>query len=404
MADFPNASTLFQIARNEALAKNGRLSRDAFDRQGADANILAAAMAAVGDEVVGQLVDVAKGLYLDSAEGEQLDRLVFDRYGLIRKPASAALGSVQFTTATAAPAAFTIPNGTKLASSDGLQYATVGDSVFPLGSVGPIVVMVQSVLAGINQAAKAGTITSIVDQISGAPSTLAVVNTLATDGADDAESDDSLRARAQRFFSTARRGTMQALVAGALATPGVRTAQGFEVLDSYGRPARFVQLFISDAYTDKLAIFSTVPPAYEAQSAAIVQSVQNTLNEYRAAGMYVDVQVAQVVMQPILLQLQFQAGVDVNQTAYLARVAAVNYVNNLAPGAPIRVADLRQAVQRTPGILITGQEVASPPGDVVPKPLQVLRTSVQIVTALSQQAQTYITATLNPDSFNVNAS
>ena len=44
--DFPNFQTLFQIARNEALARNSSMTRDAIEREGSDANIMIAAAVA----------------------------------------------------------------------------------------------------------------------------------------------------------------------------------------------------------------------------------------------------------------------------------------------------------------------------------------------------------------------
>ena len=67
---------------------------------------------AVGDEVIGQLIDVIAGAFLDSARGEALDRLVFDRYGLLRKQAASSLGTVNFITTTPTASSFTIPEGT----------------------------------------------------------------------------------------------------------------------------------------------------------------------------------------------------------------------------------------------------------------------------------------------------
>ncbi len=207
MADFPTRNDLFQIAADQALVLNGSLSPDVVNRQGSDANILLAGASAIGEEVVGQVVDVESALYLDSASGSALDRLVFDRYGLLRKPAAPAVGTVQFSTATVNPAPFNIAPGTLLATAAGVQFIVTANALFPASTVGPITVNVQSTLAGFDQQASIGTITSIVSSITGAPDGLTVTNTLATAGAADAESDPSLRNRAQQFFVTARRGT-----------------------------------------------------------------------------------------------------------------------------------------------------------------------------------------------------
>lgn len=381
MADFPDYRLLFRIARDEALRLNARLTRSVIEREGTDANVLLAGAAAAAEEVLAQLQLVEAGLFLDSAEGAALDRLVFDRYGLTRKPAAAAQGFVQFSTTVVNPSAFVIPSGTLLQTADGVQYVTTAAATFPAGVTGPITVAVRSALAGVDQQAQIGSITSIVSQITGSPTDLVVTNEEATAGADDEETDESLRNRARLFFVTARRGTKSALEAAALGIPGVVTATAFEDLNTDGTPARRVQLVVADQFTIALATFSEdPPPAYETQAQALALTVQNGLSDVRAFGIQVDVIVAAVVLLPIILRLTYSAGADIPTTTTAARAAAVNYCNRLAPGQTFSPLDLVEALRPVQGLFISGQEVASPPGDVVPNPTQVLRTSLELVT------------------------
>jgi len=381
MADLPQFSQLFRIARDSALGNNSRLSRDVVERDGTDANILMAAAAAVGEEVVGQLQLVEASLFLDTATGAALDRLVFDRYGLTRKAAAAALGEVQFTTTVANPGAFTVPVGTILQTTEGVQYTVTVAVLFLASSTGPVAAIVRSLLAGIDQQAKIGTITSIVSAITGSPGDLVVTNALATAGAADEESDTSLRARARAFFTTARKGTKSALEQGALAVPGVESATAFEILDTEGAPARVVQLVVSDQFTQQLATFSESPsPTYQAQAAALAATVLVGLEETRAFGIEVKVIVAVVVLLPVVLRLSFDAGADIPLTTLRARAAAVNYTNELAPGATWNPVDLSERMRPIEGLFITGVEVASPSGPVIPTPLQVIRTGLPLVT------------------------
>jgi len=48
MGDFPNFQDLFRVGRDEALVRNGKLTKASIEREGGDANILNAAAAAVG--------------------------------------------------------------------------------------------------------------------------------------------------------------------------------------------------------------------------------------------------------------------------------------------------------------------------------------------------------------------
>lgn len=401
MADFPRFQTLFTIARNEMLARNGQLARTALDRPGSDANVLVAAAAAAADEVVGQLVSVTAGLYLDSAEGNALDRLLFDRYGLARKVAANGVTSLTFATTAPNPTAFTIPANTLVATTDGIQYETVQPATFPLGSIGPIFVVARSTVAGANQQVKIDTLTNLVSPISGAPGDLVVTNPLASTGAADAESDAAFRERGRAFFTTARRGTLRAIEQGALTVPGVVRASAFEVLNIQGQPARYVSLVIADEYTDVLAQLNTDPPTYQTQSRALAQTVFNALQDYRAAGIFVQVQVASVRLLSVELSLSFAAGVPIDTVAVNARAAIVGLVNALNPGDDITPAQMIAALRRVNGLIITGSEIVSPPGTVVTNPLEVLRTTLSIVKATNASPGTPIGAYSNPDETQV---
>jgi len=402
MPDFPNFDDLFRIARDEVLTRNAQVSRDAVERDGADANILVASGSAAADEVMGQLAEVAAGVYLDSAPGADqnstaLDRVVFDRYGIVRKPAAASLGSVQFRTIAPAPPLLSIPANLQLQTPDGVQFITTESVPFPTGTTGPVTVAVRSVLAGANQNAKANTLINILGVVPNSPSDLTVSNPLATSGGDDAETDDSLRDRARRYFTTVRRGTIGAIEEAALGVPGVQKATAFEVIDALGRPARLVQLVISDAFTEQFVDLSAIPPRYMAQSQLLAQTVFNALADVRPAGIFVQVYVASTVLQAIQLSLTFQAGIDVSSAALQARAAAVGYVNALFPGEPIVLIDLQNALAVVPGL--AAASIVSPLGNVVAKPLQVLRTSLGLVTAIAAQTNQPLMTGQNPDSF-----
>lgn len=400
MADLPTFDDLFRIARDEALLRNSRLSRDVIEREGTDANVLLAAACAAADEVVGQLAVVAAGLFLDSAAGDALDKRVFDLYSLARKSAAPAVGSVEFSTTAPAAAVFTIPSGTQLQTTDDTQFITTAAVVFPLGAVGPITVPVRSVLAGADQQAQKNTITAILGAIPGQPTDLVVTNSLATFGAADEESDAHLRDRARSFYSTARRGTLDSIEQGALSVAGVERAQAFEVVDMLGRAARLVLLAISDAFTDQLVSYSIAGvPAYAAQSYSISQQVQTALREYRAAGIAVDVQVAQVVLVAVNLALTFYAGVDYDAVAVEARAVVVALINSLAPGAMLTVDMILTALRSVRGLIVTGSEVLTPVGSVEPLPLQVLRSMMEMVLVTGLAPSQSLKNTGNADAY-----
>lgn len=379
--DFPTFTDLFRVARDEALAKNSALTRDIIERDGSDANALVAAGVAVGDSVTGQLIKVNAALFLDSSKGKDLDRLVFDRYQLLRKAASPAITSVDWTTTAPNPSNFDIPAGTQVQTSDNRVFATQVQVTFPAGSTGPIPVNVQSVLAGLNQQVRANTINNIVGVITGSPADLKVNNPSASAGADDEESDDDLRDRARRFYATSKRGTLKAIELGAVAVPGIRKATAFEVIDVNAVPARLVELVVADAFTDQLVDSTTLPPTYAAQAVAVTNAVQAGLLEVRAAGIQVFVTLATVDILGIQLSLRYRSGSDIDAATTAAKVAMVTYTNNLNPGATWDYSDAIDKLRTVPGLIVLGGEIISPAGDVVPaSTLHVIRTSISYTT------------------------
>jgi hypothetical protein len=386
MPDFPKQPELFRVWRDEAVSRSQSLTVNAVDRDGSDANILGAATATMGEEVIGQLASVEEGVWLDSAFDEKLDRWAWDRYQFLRKQASPAFVFVSFSTTTAAPGPFTIQAGTRLATSSGQEFITVTSVPFALGSVGPLVVLARSTLAGIDQNVGAGAIRNITSQIGGSPADLVVTNTEAAAGGDAREQDPDFKARVRRFWVTARRGTKAAIENGALAVPGVVRATAIEALTGFGFPARATTLVIADRFTDALVRQGVAVPTYDLKSQALAVVVSQALDEFRADGIPVRVIVAQTRLLQVVLRLRFRADVqNTDAVALFARTLIVQMVNGGNPGAPFDPALAQRALKGVSGLDLFGDEIASPVGAVIPSsPYQVLRSSLSLVTTDSQ--------------------
>jgi uncharacterized phage protein gp47/JayE len=96
-ADLPSFDDLMRIGQTEALVRNPRLSLAELNRRGSDLNNLMAGAAAMGDECMGQLASLRADLYIGTARGAALDRLVTDRYPeLLRKQAAPSFGYEHF--------------------------------------------------------------------------------------------------------------------------------------------------------------------------------------------------------------------------------------------------------------------------------------------------------------------
>ena len=123
------------------------------------------------------------------------------------------------------------------------------------------------------------------------------------------------------------------------------------------------------------------------------------LAEFRPAGTFIQVIVAQVVLQSVQLQLTFTAGVNADSVALQARVVVVNFINELQPGENFDPADAIDELRNVSGLIITEDEIQSPTGVVVPNPAQVIRATLDIVTAGAVQASQPVALTTNPDAF-----
>ena len=377
--DFPTQDELFLIGETEALARNSLITRDAAERAGTDVNALLAAPAAVGDECIGQLIQVQSGLFLSSAENAQLDQWVWDRYQILRKPASPAMVQVAFTSSTPLVSGLTIDIGTVLQTNDAKLFALTTPAYFPVGSLGPVTANAQSVLSGASQQIRSGTLTTITTAIEGATPTLAVTNLLASAGAGDEETSDAFRSRVRNFYSTTARGTLSAIEQAALGVPGVIGATAFEVTESNGIPARLVQLVVATSFTSQIIDTMTAPTTYPVQSNAINAQIQNALDNVRGCGIQVLVTLAEVVLQGVVLVLSFVAGADTQSVAAQSSAAVVSYINELAPGETLSVSTLTTLIEQTSGLVPTGHEIYAPSGDVVPTILQVIRTTSSLV-------------------------
>jgi hypothetical protein len=385
MGDFPNTADLQRVAYDEMLTRSALLTREVVERAGSDANALASAPVAVGDVVVGLAIRVQAALYSDTAKGKDLDRLLFDRYQLLRKPAGPGIGEVTWAlivnnVPVVSGSNFLIPEKTQVKTQDGRVYETTEARLFPSGSSSLSGVPIQSVLAGLSQQARQNTITSIASTVSGAPAGLTVNNPLATAGATDEETDEAFRIRGKLFYTTSARGTLSAIVLGALSVIGINAAQAFEFVESDGTPARVVEVVVTDAFTEQLVDTTVAGPVYQAQSQQIALVVQSALNDVRAAGIQVVVTVGSVILLGIMLTLRFRAGADPVAAAAAARGAVLAYTNGLRQGQTWVLADALTQLSTVPGLTVTGGEILEPLGDVVPTAVQVLRTTNALVT------------------------
>lgn len=371
--DFPTRSDYFEIARAEALSRSAarppgqRLDPAMIDLEGSDINLIMAAGSAMADEATRHLKIRMAALYLDSAEGEDLDRLVADRFSptIVRKASAPSVAAVELSRSAGAFPLVTLPVGTKFRTDNGTEFESKQVAPVPAGSSGPVRVDVEATAAGEQGNVAKGTITQIVKPTN--DPNLRVTNPEPAAGGDSEETDARLRARARLFFDQARRGTVGAIEFGALQLPGVRQASALELLSPLdGLPTGHVQLFIADANAQA--------------NAALRDAVLVKLREFRGAGVVVDVQATQPQFVSIVYQLAFNADVDTRAAFEAIRQRTVAEVNLLPPNAVLERALLTAILRRQAGVQARQESVVAPSGDLVPAPGFAIRTSVDRVT------------------------
>ena len=370
MGDFPTRAELFQTGADELFARSEerppgtRVSPEEVFTAGSDINMILAAASAMGEEVVARTARRFAAFFLRSAERADLDRLVSDRYSptLARLEASAAIVDLVFTSSAGA-AAKTFDVDTRIRTPQAVEFRTLVAGGIAAGG-GVVTIRAQAVETGPAGNVLDGTITQLVSP----DPDVSVTNPEKAAGGDDIESDRRLRERARSFLANVRRGTLGAIEFGARTVPGVRLATAVENVDSNGDPTGRVSLFISDAAG--------------AGNATLAQLVREALVEYRAAGIIVDVFAATPRFEAITYRLRFETGVDSTIAFDAVRARTLASVNALAPQKTLERALLFSSAKSIDGVIVLDDAVHVPVGDIVPAAGEVIRTRIDLITAV----------------------
>lgn len=361
--DLPTRLDYFAIGRDYAIQRSTKLDPAQVDVAGSDANLFVGIASVLAATLTRHLAYRVAALTLDGAVDEDLDRLGYDRYNLVRKGASPARGTIKITRTGTTAGAGSVPIGTVVVTTTGVEYVTTTVAQFSAASVSETC-NVRAVQAG--KATQVGK-----EQIRRFQKpqllwdgTLEVTNEAATAGGEERESDDLFRSRIRDFWRSARRGVKAAIEAGAKTVPGVVSAQAIEALTTDGQPARVVNLYIADS--------SGVA------SDALAEEVLVALEDYRACGIAVLISTSLPLLVDVELALAFQAGVDTRTFSDQVRAAVVEYVNSLPVNGPLYSGSLFSVLQRfeSDGLIPREESVLAPVGDLVPAIGQTLRTTL----------------------------
>lgn len=368
MADVPTYADSFDAGEREALILPTRFNPEIIRVEGSDVNVAVAIAAAMSEECSRAVQASFNETHLSTAAdvgGEVLDRWVFDRYQLTRYEAQASVATLSLQR-TDTSVAVTVESGSLFGTEGGIVFAIINDVVFPAGSAGPFYVQAVAEQTGPQGNVEAGSITEVVSSLE--DTTIAVTNDETAAGGQNTETDSELAARARNFFINARRGTRQAVINGALDTPGVTQASAIEHLDpNTGLAIYRLQLVIADR--DGTA------------NAALGNRVVLNEEEYRCLG--VPVSVVPGIPEFVLISvenMEFVAGANTSDVIDQVRGSIVGAVNGIAPNEKLRRATIIRAIESIPQTLLDDSDLVLPAGDLVPSEGGVIRTTKALVT------------------------
>ena len=364
----PSRLDFYNIGRNYVIARAKKIDPTTIDVEGSEANIVIAAASFMAQKVGQQLTDGLRDLTLD-ADGEQLDRVVIDRYQLPRKGAVGAVGPLRFYRASDAGGSGTLDTGTKLDAIGGAQYVTLAPATFASDQTDGVIVPCRAVQAGFAFQVGANTITRLDNPGIAFDPTIQCNNDVAMAGGADREQDPQYRNRARMFWLSARRGTLSAITTGALSVDGVDSASATEAITGpNGSPARAVLLTIADLAGGSNSVLAA--------------RVQQGLLEYRAGGITVIISSSVPQLIQVQLSLTFLGNVDTSLLASQVQAAVVEFINSLGANQTLYRSDLESVLSRfrDAGLVPTQGSIALPLGDLQPDVGKTLRVRTQDVT------------------------
>lgn len=218
--------TLSQLQEQAEADLAGRLGLGALLRRGV-LRALARMTAGLVHLLHGHSVWISRQVFPDTADAEELERWA-GLYGLARKVAQRATGSVTFTGTDGVD----VPDGTLLKRADGVEFQTT-----ELGTItaGEATVAVEAVLAGSAGNSSAG---AAALQLSPAIAGVALaveIEAPGLEGGTDVETDQELRDRlVARLRAGSRGGSADDYVTWALEVPGVNRAWAIPLVSGPG--------------------------------------------------------------------------------------------------------------------------------------------------------------------------
>lgn len=266
----PSFSDLVAIGKAEML----NLRPDLAVADGDVTEAMLHAAGAMADAVLGNFAVRERNLFFGGAKGADLDTIIMDRFGLAREASSRAYGELTISRSGSGGTSGNIPSGTQVGTvvqADGTRVVVTTDNDVAVPT-GPFSTNVSATAVdyGVSGNARSGTLTKWVSTILGGDTSVTVTNAADFAGGNDSQSDDDYVAAARMLWQTQRRGTLDAIEAGALSVGGVNVAVATEDVDS-----GITTLFVSDSNGNSNGL--------------MIRNVESALEGWRAAGSLISV-------------------------------------------------------------------------------------------------------------------
>lgn len=377
MADFPLRTELFEVYRTGALSvPNTKISATEIDRAGSDMNLLAAAATLMGETIIGRMARGYAGAFVDTAERERLDRVIFDRTKLSRLAAAPALVTLTLTRPAGPALAGVVQGGlrgsspqpTRVRTTSGITYFLKSSVTFLLADLGPHDVVAEAELAGHDYSVDAGQGWTFMD----APfdGTIVAANAAASAGSADEETDADYRSRSYSFFTSLRRATFAAVMDGLRATSGIKTAALNELIGADGMAARVGEAFVLDSI--------------DRGNEALTALAALQLIEHRGFGIPVVVYPGEITYVPVeFTGVEFDASIasDTDGTFDKVRAAITAALGNQRGGQSLLRSTILAAARSVPGFMCEDSDLTDPLGTLVPStPGSAIRTKPELIT------------------------
>lgn len=324
MAEIPTWQEVYDAGKAETQARNPSLTDYT---EGSFLDGVTGGGATLADEVINVLVELFAEQFLGTAEGEALDRLVYDRILQTRNGESSAIGEITWTRDAAG--AYVIPAGTTVSGTrNGTVYEFTTDGAVTLPAADSTIdIPVTAVVAGRASNLDVGEVDTVVDTVLADPNAT-VSNAEVMAGGGPAEDDDKFRARAALWYSSVRRGTVAALKTAAISIEGVTYAT---VVEDFANTT--VYIYIGD------------PDAQGNQQLADLVAIE--LENWRAAGILVVVLASDAEDTTLTIDVKVESGTDTNALEADIKAAVEAFGQTLDVGERVYTSAIECAVHDT---------------------------------------------------------